>query len=209
MRDFNLHNNGEFSLVNRTEPLLPFFKVDIQEHSIGQIKGRQIFSKNYLRRYNHDTNQQTTAIRFNWHTHQALYQQTSNQAGTKNRTLAFNGEAYDPLSFHLAIKRDVAAGKKFLSYYIADRGKLKRYRFQVMDSIQLPTTIGTLNTIVVEQIAKTSRSSKFWLAKNKNLLLVRYEQRRKQKPYFDIRIHSYEQGIETLDEGRMVTKKNF
>ena len=194
-RIFNTRPNGEFNLVNRTQPLLPFFKLDINERATGTLSDKIVEPHNYLRRFAKDNDQRTASLRFNWQKRTVFYQQGGNHEPLLQKYIPLNNKVYDPLSYHIAIKKDLAAGKKLLSYRIADKGKLKLYRFQVIDSKQIETTLGPLDTVIVEQIGTSSRKSKFWLAKNKNYLLVRYEQQRNNQPYLDIRIHSFQEGV--------------
>ncbi len=86
----------------------------------------------------------------------------------------------DKLVYVLAMMHDLSTGKRDLQYTVADGGKLKTYRVEVIQEEPLETALGTLATLVVRRSRKESgRESFFWCAPSLHFLPVKLEHREK------------------------------
>ena len=64
-----------------------------------------------------------------------------------------------------------------MSYVIADGGRLKHYEFEVIGEEVIDTPVGQLNTIKATRVRDNrDRTSTFWLAKDYDFMLVRFQQ---------------------------------
>lgn len=92
------------------------------------------------------------------------------------KTLPLEPGTLDKHMYQVALRLDVAAGKKEMSYTVAERGKLRQYDFQVVGEEQLQTKhFGELRCIKVEK-----ENTTIWLA-------VRYA-------YLPVMIKSHKKG---------------
>ena len=219
-RLFTLDHNGHFSLLNRSQASLALFKLDLQESVIGTFSHNAIQPYYYRRYSSKELTKDMASIQFNWKQPYACYQSNNSQPtcfaftshhATTGRPIAstahhntvtaettpssrnmmtVTNKIYDPLSYQLAIKQDLAQGKTLLNYTVINKAKLRSYRFKAMGKTQLHTALGPLTTVIVERQGKHSHQSKFWLAQDKNYLLVRYKQLSHDNTYVDIRIAS-------------------
>ncbi|MGH1484585.1 MAG: DUF3108 domain-containing protein [Cellvibrionaceae bacterium] len=114
----------------------------------------------------------------------------------KTYTLPNKDEALDYLSFQLQLqydllKYDQLKEKKSNVYRIADKDRIKEYRFEIMGDELVETELGNLNTIKVKVIRENkNRATYLWLAKEWHHLLVRLEQHKNEKKEFEIQLTS-------------------
>ena len=79
----------------------------------------------------------------------------------------------DRLLVQLALRRDLAAGRKPLEYPIADGGKLKRYRFAVLGRETVTTSAGRFETVKIQRLRRKGKPPLFfWLAPELGYLSV-------------------------------------
>lgn len=82
----------------------------------------------------------------------------------------------DKLGYVLALMRDLAAGRRQVSYTIADGEKLKTYAFRVIGEQRMRTALGSFHTLhVVRERHSTKRSTSIWCAPALGFLPVRVE----------------------------------
>lgn len=79
--------------------------------------------------------------------------------------------------YQLVLQQDLAAGKKEISYQVADRGDIRTYRFRVVGEEVLETDIGPLRTLKVERLSNSKERKTFiWCAIEYDYQLVRLVQ---------------------------------
>lgn len=79
--------------------------------------------------------------------------------------------------YQLALQQDLAAGKREISYQVADRGDIRTYRFRVVGEEVLETDIGALRTLKVERLSNSKERKTFiWCAIEHDYQLVRLVQ---------------------------------
>ena len=79
--------------------------------------------------------------------------------------------------YHVAMMRDLGAGKRTVEYKIADKYRVKTYRFQVVAEEKLETALGTLDVWkLIRTNEKNGRKTTFWSAPSLDYLTVRLEQ---------------------------------
>ncbi|MDE1168934.1 MAG: DUF3108 domain-containing protein [Pseudomonas sp.] len=85
----------------------------------------------------------------------------------------------DKSTYQLVLQRDVAAGKKSMSYQVVDGGDVDTYDFRVLGTEQVETKAGKVDAIKVERVrdpTQNKRITVLWFAKDWDYLLVRLQQ---------------------------------
>ncbi|MBV0933687.1 DUF3108 domain-containing protein [Marinobacterium weihaiense] len=84
----------------------------------------------------------------------------------------------DKLSYQLQMRLDLLAGKRDMTYAVADGGKLKQYRFTVTGEEEVETPYGRFNAVRVmrDRGEDADRETLIWLAPELDYLIVRLEQ---------------------------------
>lgn len=86
-------------------------------------------------------------------------------------------DALDKMIVQIAVMMDLSAGRRQLSYAVADGGKLKEYDFAVVGEDQVKVPAGAFATIKLRRLRKDNdRTTHFWCAPALNYLPVRIEQ---------------------------------
>lgn len=84
----------------------------------------------------------------------------------------------DKLSYQIQLQKDLIAGKDKLSYHIADGGRVKKYRFEIVGEEVLDTPLGKVNTVkVMRSRDDDDRVTYAWMAKDWDYMLVRLQQK--------------------------------
>lgn len=104
------------------------------------------------------------------------------RTGGNDRSAPLEAPAFDPVSWQIALQRDLARGANepgtILRYPIADGGDVKVYEIIVRGPEQLELATGTERTIFLERLHEREdapRSTRVWLAPERDWLLVRLE----------------------------------
>ncbi|EIK93665.1 hypothetical protein PMM47T1_25428 [Pseudomonas sp. M47T1] len=85
----------------------------------------------------------------------------------------------DKSTYQLALQRDVAAGKKSMSYQVVDGSDVDTYDFRVLGTEKVATKAGQVDAIKVERVrdpTQNKRTTVLWFAKDWDYLLVRLQQ---------------------------------
>ena len=81
----------------------------------------------------------------------------------------------DKSTYQLALQRDVAAGKKSMSYRVVEGTDTDTYDFRVIGSEKVQTKVGSIDAIKVERVRDPSQSKRItqmWFAKDQRGILV-------------------------------------
>ncbi|WAH57469.1 DUF3108 domain-containing protein [Pseudomonas silvicola] len=85
----------------------------------------------------------------------------------------------DKSTYQLVLQRDVAAGKKSMSYQVVDGDDVDTYDFRVLGTEKVDTKAGQVDAIKVERVrdpTQNKRTTVLWFAKDWDYLLVRLQQ---------------------------------
>lgn len=123
----------------------------------------------------------------------------TNNVQDKPWKMAIEPGVLDKLSFQIQLQRDLIAGKhEGLSYDIADGGKIKHYKFEIVGEEVLDTPLGKVDTVKVKRSRKDDdRITYAWMAPKYQYLLVRMQQEEGGDVY-TIYIHESEVDGETI-----------
>jgi len=90
-----------------------------------------------------------------------------------------NSGMLDKSTYQLALQRDVAAGKKSMSYQVVEGTDTDTYDFRVLGAEKVSTKAGSVDAIKVERVrdpTQNKRTTVMWFAKDWDYLLVRLQQ---------------------------------
>lgn len=103
------------------------------------------------------------------------------RSGDSERSAPLEAPAYDPVSWQLALQRDLARGAHapgtVLRYPVADGGDVKVYEIVVRGPEQLELATGTEQTVFLERLhaEDAGRSTRVWLSPERDWMLVKLE----------------------------------
>lgn len=162
--------DGTYVLENtmHTTGLIALFKkARVQELSIWRYAGDQAVPISYEARTTNGSKTVVERLDFDWqhHTVASLRNGKTTKVPLPPDTLA-------KLMNQMALRGDVAAGRKHIVYKVADRGKIRTYVYNVVGREKVVTDCGT-----VEAIKVTKGTTSFWLAPKWDYLLVQLVQK--------------------------------
>lgn len=121
----------------------------------------------------------TAELSFDWKN-----KTVTNNVQKTNWQMDIAQKVQDKLSYQVQMQQDLLNGHKNFAYQIADGGRLKEYKFEIVGEELLDTPLGKVNTIKVKRSRENDeRVTYAWLAKNWNYLLVRLQQEEKGDAY--------------------------
>ena len=85
----------------------------------------------------------------------------------------------DKSTYQLALQRDVAAGKKSMSYIVVEGTDTDTYDFRVIGPEKVQTKVGSIDAIKVERVrdpTQSKRITQMWFAKDQGGILVALRQ---------------------------------
>lgn len=137
--------------------------------------GRGIRPLTYSYRRSGGKKDKEVHVRFDWQKKTAY-----NTADGKSWPMRVPEGTQDKLTYLLALMRDLEAGKRHVTYTIADGGKLKTYRLEVIGQQRLETALGPLRTLEVRRIRHDDeRETTIWCASSLHYLPVKVVHREK------------------------------
>lgn len=102
-----------------------------------------------------------------------------------------DNKALDKLNYQLQLQFDLLNNKQNLHYKIADKDRLKDYRFDIIGEEVLDTALGQLTTIKVNVIRENANKiTHIWFAKEWSHLLVQLKQFEGSKQKLSIKINT-------------------
>jgi hypothetical protein len=151
---------------------------EITEESSGSLTSDAVIPEHYsLQQKGNEA--EHTEIRFDWSDDKA---HTTSEGVTWSQHI--DAGTQDRLSQQLMLRLHLAKGMKEMDYPVADGGKIKRYRFQVVGEEPVKTPIGRLRCLKVQR-SKGTRPPDYiiWFAPDLDYLPVRIERKQKSGTY--------------------------
>lgn len=180
----------EFKPVNDTISELNFnassWLATLSETSQFSWEGEQIKPIQFTHERNLMGSERKKTLTFDWLNNIIL-------STTKGKTYTIPNpeQALDRLSFQLQLQYDLVNSRDGIAYRIADKKRIKEYRFEIIGEEKLATAVGTLDTIKVKVVRENKkRVTYLWLAKNWHHLLVNLEQHNKDEKEFELQLTS-------------------
>lgn len=172
---FTLNDTLQYSYLAHTRPgfLAGWFNgEDITEESRGRLDSKEVAPSSY--HYSESANAADKAeVHFDW---PAMKAYTTSGGVTWAQEIETGTQ--DRLSQQLMVRLQLAQGQRELSYQVADGGKLKLYRFQVVGEEPIKTPYGRFSCLKVQR-SKESRPPDYtiWFAPDLDYLPIRIERR--------------------------------
>jgi len=185
------------SATSATGVIAWFVKDQIDEHSIFTLQNGHIRPMEYV--YDRHGGSKTRRVKlvFDW-----VKGIVTNVIDGDPWRMEIPQDAYDKLSYQLAIMQDLQNGRKELQYNIADGGKLKTYAFDILGEEQVETAFGRLKTVKIRRL-DDKRYTTIWCAPSMNYLPVRLEQQETDGSQLSMHLQSV-QGL-SLDTNTTVS----
>jgi len=156
----------------------------INESSQFRLQKGQLQPLNYYLNRSTLGKTRETILSFDW-----AKKQISGSHRSKPVALPLSEGLLDKSTYQVALQRDVAAGKKNMSYQIIDGDEVEILNFQVLGEEIVKTEAGKIAAIKVERVReadKSARQTRLWFAKDWDFLLVRLEQVEKDGKSYQI-----------------------
>lgn len=169
--------NGNWVLSNKVTASM----FTLNESSIFKLDNSEIIPLKYEFQQNSFGKNKHTLLDFDWGNKQVAA--TSSKKGNVTYELPFT--TLDKLTYQLQLRNELMANKTLSEYLVADKKRLKTYKFEVLGKEIISTELGELNTIKIQRIRdkKSNRSTLIWLAEDWDYLVVQLHQTEKGKLY--------------------------
>ncbi|MDC0995711.1 MAG: DUF3108 domain-containing protein [Pseudomonadales bacterium] len=123
-----------------------------------------------------------------------------NQVPEKSWNMGIDLGVFDKLLYQYQMRTDLkqaqSKGQSWpaLTYHVADKRKLKRYDFEILQEETVKTGIGHLQTLKItrKRPAGDSRITTFWLALEYDFMLVRFQQLKDDGSGFELLLSAAE-----------------
>ena len=173
-RRFSQLDDGQYFYRSetRTTGLVSLFRKDhIIEETTWKLSEQELFPSIYTYKHTGGKKERHVVVDFDWDS-----KTITNSLNGSSWEMPTQARIMDKLLYQLAIMKDLKAGKRPLSYTIADGGKIKPYNFEVLGEEIIETPLGEFETIKLFRHKPNSRrQSTLWCASKLNYLPVRLE----------------------------------
>ncbi len=167
----NKADNGQLTFRSVTKPAgfaAIFSKEERIETAVLEPHGETLRPLEYSYDRNHTKRERHVHISFDW-----VNMQARNTAENQSWKMDIPSNVMDKFGVQLALMLDMQDNRRPLDYPIADGGKLKAYRFEVLGKEKIETPSGTFDTVHLLRTRKnSSRTTEVWLAPKHDYLLV-------------------------------------
>ncbi len=158
----HLHD-GKFLFRSDTHPtgLISLFRNDhVIEQSTWEVDSGILKPLRYLYTRTGGGKERKVTVNFDWDKNRI-----TNTVNGDSWKMPTQPDVMDKLLYQFAIMHDLEAGKRSLSYAIADGGKIKTYRFESRGQEKIDTPLGKLDTLKVVRYRRNStRKTTLWCA---------------------------------------------
>lgn len=99
--------------------------------------------------------------------------------GRQENTIPLEGAAMDNLSGYLALRDQLLAGRRDVSFLGIDKGKLEEFHYRVIGEESVDTSAGRFQALKLERVRDDAshRTTEIWLAPNWDYLLIKLVQK--------------------------------
>ena len=147
-------------------------KGDVVQESRGELRGLEVRPLRYRYERRGRGGDRTSKLVFDW-----ARQRAEERTGEQHRALDVEAGTLDKLSVDLAAMLDLMSGKRRMEYVVADHGRLRKYRYQVIGEETVHVLAGTFDTLKLERV-RLGKDTRIlvWVAPEIDYLPVRIEQ---------------------------------
>lgn len=163
-----------FTYQSVTEPkgILAWFRSDhITERSQGRYIQDKLIPDRYQYLHKGSRKHRDLNLEFNWEK-----RIVRNLIPDDHWTLNIPADTLDRITVQLAMMLDMQAKRSIKGYDVIDKGKLKQYRFNQLDSTRIETPAGEFDTLIVKRVrSDNKRETTLWCASKLAFLPVRVD----------------------------------
>lgn len=160
----------------------------IHEQASGEIRNGVIRPIQYERRLDTGRKSHHMQLHFDWSAGQIQARYNAEQA-----TLPLSSGVVDPLSLQLMVMGDLKRGQIPDQYRLVDKTEIKTYQIRNQGEETLDTPLGSLRTVRINQYTPgKTRMTTFWVAPERQYLLVRIAQEKNGKEEVRMEIRAIE-----------------
>jgi len=178
----NVDGSRTFKSVSQAKGVFAFFKPDlIEEMTVWTYHLKGIRPTSYLYQRTGGKKEKFLKLNFDWHNNTVHIDDHKHPW-----TLAIETNTLDKLVYQLNLMADLADNKTQFSYRIADGGKLKTYKIDILSEETITTPLGTIKAIkLIRHRDKTKgRQTILWCAPALNYLPIMLEHTEKDGSIF-------------------------
>lgn len=120
------------------------------------------------------------ALSFDWQKNSV-----TNNVANQPWQMPISDGVQDKLSYQLQLRLDLINGKELLEYKVADGGRLKEYRFEIIGKEHIETPAGSFDSIKVRRLHDSNdKKTLIWFAPSLNYQMIKlYRQTKKDKAF--------------------------
>jgi len=172
IRELDAGENGTWVFRSQTSAtgIVGFFRrEEVRERSRWLREDGRVYPLRYHYERSGGKNDRTVSVRFDWSKSQVL-----NTYNDRSWRMEVPPGTLDKLLYQLVMMRDLARQSEALVYDIADGGKMKTYRFEVLREEAVETHLGSFDTLVIERASSDSKKrTTIWCARGLHYLPVK------------------------------------
>lgn len=170
-----------------------FMKDKLHESSRGRMDATGVRPNHYHYQRTGGSRERQAELFFDWNA-----MTVENHVGDDNWKMEIPPATLDKLVSTLGMMLELGKGKTDMTFNIADGGKLKEYRFTVIDRETITTPAGEFDTVKLTKVrSNKKRETYIWCAPALNYLPVRIWQRERDGA-------EYQSDLETFSESLRV-----
>lgn len=173
-RSFGPQGQGRYFFRSQTHAtgIVALFRGDkISETSIWRFEDHHIKPLEYV--YDHDGGKKERHVKVTFDWHDGIIK---NQVGGQSWKMDIVPGVLDKLVYQLALMLDLEAGRRNLTYTIADGGKIKTYTIDRIGQERVQTPLGDFDAVKLQRHKpKSKRRTTLWCAPSLNYLPVKVE----------------------------------
>lgn len=182
--------NGAYTYTSRSQPVRWvswFLKDKLNETSRGIITEAGIRPDYYHYQRTGGSREREAKLAFDWER-----MVVENNVEDSPWEMSIPAGTIDKLVSQLAMMHALASGKQDITFNVADGGKLKEYRFKVVDEETLELPAGRFETIKITMLRDNNkRETYIWCAPALHYLPVRIWQREKDDSEYQSDLESF------------------
>ena len=187
--EFRLVDNDDqwelFSEASGTHGLARILKARDRERVQGQVVDGSFVPARYTRLTRVAGISDRWEMTFDWSADSV----TVVNDGKKTYRLPLGGEALDPLSLKLELRRRLDDAEPDLNFLLVDEDEIDPQQFRILESEWIETSLGCLETVPVEKVRENSpRYTRAWHAPEFGNIQVRVEHGKRGGDHMEFRI---------------------
>ena len=169
-RELSHGNNGDFHFASRVSA----FMAHMEENArFTQDEDGTLRPATYAERRSGLIGSRNRQLAFDWSVPELV------RSGDKQNVHPLDGLVYDPVSWQLALQRDLSRGDYQVGdsffYLVSNGGEPDEYELRVIGTPSLNVPAGSFETVLLRREHESDRETWIWVAPDHDYLLIRLE----------------------------------